>query len=112
MDVKHKQRAIIKFLTAEGCTAANIHERLKKVYGEETINVSNVRRWANKFKEGEANVEDKSRSGRPVTAVTEENKKVNDLRSSSRCRRDVIKTVMWYQCCPDDDQRTGIPKGV
>ena len=73
MDVKQKQRAVIKFLTKEGYTAADVHKRLLNVYGEATIDVSNVRRWVKKFKEGITSVNDKPRSGRPSTAVTDEN---------------------------------------
>ena len=86
MDVKQKQRAVIEFLTKEGCTAVNIHRRLRNVFGEATIDESNVRRWVKKFKEGETRVQDKPRSGRPLTAATEENQnKVNDMIRADQC---------------------------
>ena len=33
-DLLIKQRSVIEFLAAEGCSAANIHARMKTVYGE------------------------------------------------------------------------------
>ena len=39
------QRSVIEFLTAEGEMLILIHERLKNVYGDATVDVSTVRRW-------------------------------------------------------------------
>ena len=36
---------MIKFLTAEGEMPIRIHERLKNVYGDATVDVSTVIRW-------------------------------------------------------------------
>ena len=36
---------MIEFLTAEGDMPIRIHERLKNVYGDATVDVSTVRRW-------------------------------------------------------------------
>ena len=36
---------MIEFLTAEGEMPIRIHERLKNVYGDATVDVSTVRRW-------------------------------------------------------------------
>ena len=40
-----RQRSVIEFLTAEGEMPIRIHERLKNVYGDATVDVSTVRRW-------------------------------------------------------------------
>ena len=40
-----RQRSVIEFLTAEGEIPIRIHERLKNVYGEATVDVSTVRGW-------------------------------------------------------------------
>ena len=42
---KFKQRAVIEFLVAEGCEPIEIHRRLLNVFGNETVDVSTVRRW-------------------------------------------------------------------
>ena len=49
-----------------------IHERLKNVYGDATVNVSTVRGWVRRCKEaeGQRRLADETRSGRPATAVT------------------------------------------
>jgi len=47
---RYKQRIVIEFLTAENCAPKVIHSRLKNVYGDETIDISNVRRWVRNTK--------------------------------------------------------------
>jgi len=44
-----------------------IHRRMQAVYGDQCADVSTVRRWVRRFKDGErgqANLSDKTRSGR------------------------------------------------
>jgi transposase len=70
-DVRFKQRAVIVFLTAEQVPPIEIHRRLQAVYGDQCVDVSTVRRWVRWFKDrklGQADLSDKTRSGRPVTA--------------------------------------------
>ena len=61
-------RSVIEFLTAEGKMPIRIHERLKNVYGDATVDVSTVRRWVRRCKEaeGQTRLADETRSGRPV----------------------------------------------
>ena len=42
---------MIEFLTAEGEMPIRLHERLKNVYGDATVDVSTVRRWVRHCKE-------------------------------------------------------------
>ena len=67
-----RQRSVIEFLTAEGEMPIRIHEKLKNVYGDETVDASTVRRWVRRCKEaeGQTRLADETRSGRPATAVT------------------------------------------
>jgi len=70
-DVRFKQRAVIEFLTAEKVPPTEIQRRLQAVYGDQCVDVSTVRRWVRRFKDGElgqADLSDKTRSGRPATA--------------------------------------------
>ena len=53
IDVCIRQRSVIEFLTAEGELPIRIHERLKNVYGDATVDVSTVRRWVRRCKETE-----------------------------------------------------------
>lgn len=78
-----KQRAVVEFLTAEKVAPIEIHRRLKAVYGNDCIDVSTVRRWANRCansEPGRANLRDANRSGRPLTVTNESDKaKVDEL---------------------------------
>ena len=66
-DVRLKQRAVIQFLTAEKVAPIEIHRRMQAVYGDQCVDVSTLRRWVRRFKNGEmgqADLSDKTRSGR------------------------------------------------
>jgi histone-lysine N-methyltransferase SETMAR len=73
MEVRMKQRCVIEFLHAEKIAPNDIHRRLLNVYGDQTVDVSTVRRWVARFSSGDSDVKDKPRSGRPCTAVTPRN---------------------------------------
>jgi len=51
-DVRLKQRAVIKFLTAGKFLPTEIHRRMQAVYGDQCVDVSTVRRWVRRFKDG------------------------------------------------------------
>ena len=70
-EVWFKQHAVIEFLTTEKVPPTEIHRRMQAVYGDQCVDVSTVRRWVRQFKDGElgqADLSDKTPSGRPVTA--------------------------------------------
>ena len=46
LEVCMKQRAVVEFLVAKGKTLINIHNRLQTVHKDETLDYSNVWRWA------------------------------------------------------------------
>ena len=50
LEACQKQRAVIEFLVAEGETPLRIHNWLKNVYKDNTIDYSNVKRWVQRFK--------------------------------------------------------------
>ena len=52
-DVRCKQGAVIEFLTAEKVPPIEIHRRMQAVYGDWCVDVSTVRYWARRFKDGE-----------------------------------------------------------
>jgi hypothetical protein len=69
-DVRFKQCPVIEFLTAESVPPIEIHIRMQAVYGDWCVDVSTVRRWVRRFKDGElgqADLSDKTQSERPVT---------------------------------------------
>jgi hypothetical protein len=66
-DVSSKQRAVIEFLLAENAIT-NIHRSLTNVYGDMAVDKSTVSSWANRLassEQGQGNVSDLPRSGRP-----------------------------------------------
>ena len=70
-DLLIKQRSVIEFLAAEGYSAANIHARMKIVYGEMCISDCALRKWVRIFKgqdPRETILRDRKRSGRPLSA--------------------------------------------
>jgi hypothetical protein len=63
-EVRFKQRAVLEFLTAERVPPIEIHRRMQTVYGDRCVDVSTVRRWVRRFKDGEmgqADLSDKTR---------------------------------------------------
>jgi len=72
-NVWFKQRAVIEFLTAEKVPRIEIHRRMQAICGDQCVDVSTVRCWVRRFKDGElgqADLSDKTQSGsgRPMTA--------------------------------------------
>jgi len=70
-DVRFKQRAVIEFSTAEKFLQLKFVDKCKPFMGDQFVDVSTVTRWVRRFKDGElgpADLSDKTRSGRPVTA--------------------------------------------
>jgi transposase len=63
--------AVIRFLHAEGQSAAEIHRRLCRVYGDNFMSDICVRKWCRKFRDGRTNVHDVGGQGRP-SIVTDE----------------------------------------
>ena len=45
MEVSLKQRCITEFLHAEKMVPTDIHQHLLNIYGDQTVDVSTVRRW-------------------------------------------------------------------
>jgi len=85
-NVSFHQRAVIEFLVKEEIPAADIHHRLRCVYGDLCMGASSVRRLVKHFKDGNTSFQDQPRSSRPRTASTEPNKKrVDEIIKEDRC---------------------------
>ncbi|XP_057658850.1 zinc finger protein 845-like isoform X1 [Diorhabda carinulata] len=61
---KCELRSVIRFLQVEGHSAAEIHQRMSRVYGENFMSDGVVREWCRKFKEGRKDVHDEGGQGR------------------------------------------------
>lgn len=68
-----EQRAVVRFLWAEGLSGAEIHRRLSAVYGSNSLTRGRVYEWIEKFKNGRTSVSDEERSGRPLSSATDSN---------------------------------------
>ncbi len=76
---------VIKFLTKENYTPADIHRRLCAVYGAANVlSVRKVERWQGVFKEGRTNVKDKDSEGQPSDAIDKTIRCVRALLSEDR----------------------------
>ena len=70
---KEPYRFYIKTRTLLGIRATDIHQELTTVYGAQALCYSTVQKWSKFFREGNMQIEDEPRSGRPVTKATQEN---------------------------------------
>ena len=52
-DVRFKQRDVIENFTAEKVPTIEFHRQMQAVYGDQCVDVSTVRRWVRRFKDGE-----------------------------------------------------------
>jgi len=100
MEVRMKQRCVIEFLHAEKIAPNDIHQRLLNVYGDQTVDVSTVRRWAACFSSGESDVKDEPCSGRPCTAVTQQNEGRLDQLIRTNQRITTRELGANHQLCP------------
>lgn len=86
--VRFKQCAVIEFLVTETVKPVDIYRHLLVVYGNETLDISSVRRWALRdkhFEVGKAIIADRDQSGRPATVTDEVHKqKVDDFVQENR----------------------------
>jgi len=58
IEVCMKQRCVIEFLHAEKIAPNDIHRCLLNVYGNQTVDVSTMRRWVVRFSSGDSDVKD------------------------------------------------------
>ena len=70
MEMRMKQKSATKFIHEEKFALNEIPRHLLNVYGDQTMDVSTVRRWVARFVSGDSDVKNKPSSGRPCTAFT------------------------------------------
>jgi len=115
MEVHMKQRCVIEFLHAENIAPNDIHRRLLNVYGDQTVDISTVKRWVARFSSGDSDVKDKPRSGRPYTAVTPRNEERLDqlIRANRRITtRELYGAEYRLQCVGNDGGNVGISQSL
>ena len=97
-DILVKQCFVIEFLIAEGCSVANIYQRMKFVYGDMCVSDGIVRKWV-RFLKGEdpkqTTVFDRKRSGRPLSASDTNHQEAID--SLVRANRRIKQKEIAYE---------------
>jgi hypothetical protein len=84
--ISYRQHAVIEFLVKDEVSAADIHHRLQRLYGDVCMCVSSDRRWVEHFKVGNKSFEFQPLSGRLRTASPETGKKRRDeIIKEDRC---------------------------
>jgi [histone H3]-lysine36 N-dimethyltransferase SETMAR len=91
-----EQRYAVKFMQKEGESAANAYRRLCNVYGEGTMSRARAFEWFKRFSGGRQSTDNDNRTGRPVSALTDDNVTTVDkmIRSDRRITvRDIVSTL-------------------
>ena len=72
MTERLEQRYCIKFCQKLGDTQAETIRKIQQVFGHDTMSITQIKEWYNRFKDGRVSVESESRSGRPSTSRNDE----------------------------------------
>ena len=79
------QRIVVKFHMKFGKPATETYNLSKKGYGNECLSRARVFEWSKCFQDGQDNIEDDSRPGRPSTSKRHDNiEKIGNLLRSDR----------------------------
>ncbi|KAJ8947799.1 hypothetical protein NQ318_019471 [Aromia moschata] len=98
-----EQRMAIKFCVKLEKSAAETIPMLNKDFGVDCLSERQNLRWHKAFAEGQEDVNDKNRAGRPSTSSSDDNvKRVRDLLNTDRCLSvrlisetlDITKTIV------------------
>ncbi|XP_068247957.1 protein GVQW3-like [Palaemon carinicauda] len=68
MTERVEQRYCIKFCQKLGDSQSETIRKIKQVFGDDAMGVTQIKEWFNRFKSGRASAESDPRSGRPQTA--------------------------------------------
>ena len=90
-------RGVIRFLQAENVRPSETYRRLVAVYGEHVMNAASVQKRRRMFRNGQADVHDAERSGRPSVITDALKQKVNHIIRDNR--HFTISEV--YEQCPE-----------
>jgi transposase len=89
-------RSYIKTRLLLGLTATQIYDELTTAYGQDVVSYRTVARWIERFLNEQESLEDNPRSGRSITAITQQNiDAVNDLvNDDSHINIDYIAAIL------------------
>ena len=77
-------RSVIRFLNASNVLPSEIHHQICKVYGDNAMSDGMVRKCVRIFNEGQENVHDEARSGRPSLVNDDLVRKFNERMREDR----------------------------
>lgn len=66
-EISEKIRYILQFYYDKGKNAAQAHKKICAIYGDSALSDSTARKWFRRFREGNFDVKDALRTGRPIT---------------------------------------------
>ena len=98
MSERVEQRYCIKFCYKLGDSQSETIRKIRQVFGDDAIGVTQIKEWFNRFKNGRTSVESEKRSGSPQTArnaAVVESEKSGKGRSSFDPTRDCRRS--WDQ---------------
>jgi [histone H3]-lysine36 N-dimethyltransferase SETMAR len=72
MEISQEIRHILLFCFKKGQKCAKTLKKVCAVYGEMALSISTVKRWFSRFRSGNFDIKDESRSGRPITKEIDE----------------------------------------
>ncbi len=73
MESRLEQRSVLKFLCKSGDMPIACWRKLSDVFGAETMSKGRVRVWHRRFREGNENIKDRPKTGRPRSACSGRN---------------------------------------
>jgi hypothetical protein len=72
--MSYEQRNVIRFLGSKGRTPTEIHREMQPTYGDKCLALRSVRWWCCEFINGQEDLNDNERSGRPRASLTSDNR--------------------------------------
>lgn len=72
-------RSVIRFLQVEGNSAAEVHRRMLRVYGENCVSDGVLREWCQKFKDGRTDIHHEEGQGRKSVTTEDIAQRVHEM---------------------------------
>ncbi|UYV78435.1 hypothetical protein LAZ67_16001348 [Cordylochernes scorpioides] len=110
-----EQRAVIRFLNAEGIQAYQICQRMKNIYGGSCLSQKNIYKWVNEFINRGITCTDIERPGRPSVTSTQRTININiHLSSRQRMNSNLYCDILVNKLKPGirNKRRGKLSKGV
>ncbi|GAB6028825.1 hypothetical protein CHUAL_014145 [Chamberlinius hualienensis] len=84
---KEHFRHIMLFYYRKGKNASKTCEKICSVYGADAVDDSTCRKWFRRFRQGNFDVKDASRAGRPIIPITIDHFKTKTIKKKTKKRQ-------------------------